>query len=217
MQLGCFTQHRAAHRTSTNTPHLFLEGCISAMFLLRDIPTSDTILKHSRRYPGVDPAALESCLALLVVARDVINALDSHLSRHGLSQGRFNVLILLNRNPEMSLCPADLAERSGVTRATMTGLLDGLEKDSLIERLQDREDRRRLGILLTPKGRAFVDGLLPEHFYRVAQLMADLSTEERDQLRHLLGKVSNGLPSLKAPYPPVENAKLASGPGPDTV
>lgn len=172
------------------------------MFLLRDIPTSDTILRHSKRYSTVDPEALESCLALLVVARDVINALDQHLARHGLSQGRFNVLILLNRNPEMSLCPADLAERSGVTRATMTGLLDGLEKDALIERLQDREDRRRLGILLTEKGRAFIDGLLPEHFYRIAQLMADLGIEEREQLRNLLGKVAKGLPSLREPYHP---------------
>lgn len=172
------------------------------MFLLRDIPTSDTILQHSRRYPGVDPAALESCLALLVVARDVISALDCHLARHNLSQGRFNVLILLNRNPTVSLCPADLAERSGVTRATMTGLLDGLEKDALIQRTQDREDRRRLGILLTPKGREFIDSMMPEHFHRIAQLMAGLDDSERELLRELLGKVSAGLPALREPFLP---------------
>jgi DNA-binding MarR family transcriptional regulator len=174
-----------------------------SMFLLRDLPTSETLQRHSQRYPWVDPAALESCISLLVVARDVINALDSHLSRHNLSQGRFNVLLLLNRNPDSSLCPADLADRSGVTRATMTGLLDGLEKDSLIQRIQDREDRRRLGIVLTPKGREFIDGLMPEHFYRIAQLMANLSDEEREQLRGLLDKVADGLPALSEPYPPV--------------
>lgn len=169
------------------------------MFLLRDIPTSDTILSHARRYPGVDPGALESCLALLVVARDVIGAFDVHLARHNLSQGRFNVLILLNRNPQEPICPADLAERSGVTRATMTGLLDGLEKEGLIERTQDKIDRRRLGILLTTKGQDFIDGLLPDYFERISVLMSKLDDQERERLRTLLDKVQEGLGAVRNP------------------
>lgn len=175
------------------------------MFLLRDIPTTEIILNLSKRYEDVDPAAMESCLALLVVAREVISAFEEHLGRYNLSQGRFNVLILLNRNPNSSLCPADLAERSGVTRATMTGLLDGLEREGLIQRIQDKEDRRRLGIVLTPEGRDFLDSMMPDHFQRISTLMAHLTVDERARLRELLDKISLGLPAIRAAAPePVE-------------
>lgn len=52
-------------------------------------------------------------------------------------------------DPRATVC----AERSGVTRATITGLLDGLEKDDLVERQHRKDDRRMLSIHLTQKRR----------------------------------------------------------------
>ena len=96
------------------------------MLLLKDIPRYETLLAYSKRYPNVDPDALEAYFNLLRVASDVLEGLEQYYLMQGTSQGRFTVLALLNREPDKPLCPADLAERSGVTRATMTGLLQGL-------------------------------------------------------------------------------------------
>ena len=41
-------------------------------------------------------------------------------------------------------------KRAGVTRATITGLLDGLERDALVVRAASAHDRRRLTVRLTP-------------------------------------------------------------------
>ena len=48
--------------------------------------------------------------------------------------------MILNRNPEEGLNPSDLAAKCGVTRATMTGLLDSLERKRLIRRESDQAD-----------------------------------------------------------------------------
>ena len=50
---------------------------------------------------------------------------------------------LLNRTPDEGQSPFDLARQSGVTRATMTGLVDGLERDGLVTRDRCPTDRRR--------------------------------------------------------------------------
>nr|WP_236672838.1 MarR family transcriptional regulator [Comamonas sp. JC664] len=118
-----------------------------------------------------------------------------------MSLGRFTVLVRLysTEDVEGALTPADLAESSGVSRATMTGLLDTLEKDGLISREDHPEDRRMYTVRLTSKARQLVEGMLPDHFRRIAALMAPLSEEEHTTLRALLAKVSEGLHLLKEP------------------
>ena len=70
--------------------------------------------------------------------------------------------------------PSEIAEHIGVTRATITGLLDGLERDGFLERRQDSRDRRALTIHLTGKTHRFLDEYLPEQARRINALMADL-------------------------------------------
>jgi len=78
----------------------------------------------------------------------------------------------------------------------MTGLLDGLERDGLIERLAHPEDRRKIGIRLTAKGRQVLEDMLPDYYRHIAKLMTNLTEKERLELMSLLAKVNRGLSSL---------------------
>jgi DNA-binding MarR family transcriptional regulator len=159
------------------------------MLLLRDLPKYETLLAYSKRYRNVDPTAVEAFLNLLRVASDVLGATEDYFIRHGTSQGRFTVLCLLNRNPEVPLCPADLAQRAGVTRATMTGLLQGLEAEGLLKRTSSTDDKRMFYVELTPKARRYLDSVLPDWFRRVGDLMGGLTDKERVTMLKLLEKV----------------------------
>ena len=122
------------------------------MFFLKDLPTYRNLHDLKTRYPDMDPSAVMSGAVLLRTGSDMLAALEKILGRYGLSQGRFLTLTVLNRDPEEEISPSDLAERVGVTRATMTGLLDTLAKDGWIERVQHNEDRRRVVVRLTREG-----------------------------------------------------------------
>src|SRR5688572_14116406 len=159
------------------------------MLLLRDLPKYETLLAYSKRYRNVDPAAVEAYLNLLRVASDVLDATEEYFQEHGTSQGRFTVLCLLNRNPDQALCPADLAERAGVTRATMTGLLQGLESEGLLKRTSCTDDKRMFYVELTAKARRYLDNILPDWFRRVSGLMEELSDKERVAMLKSLEKV----------------------------
>lgn len=167
------------------------------MFLLRDLPKYESIRQQSERYAQIDPRAVEAFLVLWRTATDTLSAFESFLGKHGMSQGKFTVLMILNRNPDQGINPSELAERAGVTRATMTGLLEGLEREKLISRQGDRLDRRRAVVRLTPTAQTLLDGVLPDYFRQLHFLMSHLSEADKTHLTELLMTINQRLPEVK--------------------
>ena len=166
------------------------------MFYLKDLPDDATLKEFSERYLNMDISAVKACLVLLRAGSDLLTGFETMLSRHGLSQGRFLILIVLYRTPDEAVSPSELAEKIGVTRATMTGLLDGLERDELIKRYAHPEDRRKISIRLMEKGIETLQHMLPDYYERIGKLMQALTEDERQQFIALLEKVNEGLPAL---------------------
>jgi DNA-binding MarR family transcriptional regulator len=166
------------------------------MLQLRDLPSPEILSKFAERYPDADVTAISGFLYLMRVATDLSLALDTCLSKHDLLQGRWWVLILLMREESVTTTPSILAEKLGVTRATMTGLLDGLEQNGLVTRVFAKEDRRSVNIQLTSAGQAKLDVVMPDYYRRLKQCMQALDEEKRTQLQQLLGLINMGIPAL---------------------
>lgn len=164
--------------------------------LIKDLPTYDCLMEASKKFPDLDPSACESFLHLLRAGDEAFAHMERNLTEHEISHGRFSVMMLLGKGCPadgvgvgLGLTPAELAERAGVTRATMTGLIDTLERDGFVRREADPHDRRMMRVCLTPRGRDFVLQLLPGHFGRMAAVMSGLDVAERRTLVELLNKI----------------------------
>ncbi|WP_091471521.1 MarR family winged helix-turn-helix transcriptional regulator [Methylophilus rhizosphaerae] len=163
------------------------------MLQLSDLPTEEILQRFAQRYPEADVTAIASFLMLLRVATDLSMALDACLSKHDLLQGRWWVLILLMREQDLTSQPSVLAEKLGVTRATMTGLLDGLEQGGLVQRESVPQDRRSVQIKLTAAGQAKLDAVMPDYYSRLRLCMQGLSERQRSDLQSILGVIDRGL------------------------
>jgi DNA-binding MarR family transcriptional regulator len=166
------------------------------MLQLRDLPTPEVLNKFAERYPDADVTAIASFLNLLRVATELSLALDACLSKHDLLQGRWWVLILLMREENLSSTPSLLAEKTGVTRATMTGLIDSLEQGGLVVRVFDKADRRSVIVKLTEAGQAKLDVVMPDYYRRLRQCMQGLDDTKREELNQILGLIQLGIPAL---------------------
>lgn len=169
------------------------------LLMLKDLPRYECLLEAAKRFPDLDPSACEVYLHLLRTGDEVFRVCDVHLGANNISQGRFTVLMLLldkEHDCPQARTPAELAEMASVTRATMTGLIDTLERDGFVKREPDPKDRRMMSVNLTPAGQAFLERFLPAHFRRMASLMACLAEDERKTLVRLLGKVLHGSAEL---------------------
>lgn len=171
--------------------------------LLKDLPRYDCLLEAAKEFPDLEPTATEAYLHLLRTSDEAFGVTERNFTAHAISPGRFSVLMLLWRGANPADCgwpaphtPAELADAAGVTRATMTGLIDTLERDSFVKRAPDPTDRRMVSVRLTARGQKFLDRFLPGHFRSVAAIMDRLSASERKTLVRLLAKVQAQAASL---------------------
>ena len=139
-----------------------------------------------RGQPGADNMRL--CFEVLALASGIDRACAARLAPHRLSEGKFVLLLLLRDLPE-GLAPHELAERAGVTRATITGLLDGLERDGFLARHGDKDDRRKVSVRLTAMGQAVALDLFNEPSQWIASLFAGFGQHEREALSGVLRQV----------------------------
>lgn len=110
-----------------------------------------------------------------------------HLADSPVNVRELSVLLLLDgREPESQ---QQAAERLGVDRTTMVGLLDGLESKGLVARQPDPADRRRNVVVLTAGGRKALKQAKAASDKAERQLLADLSPAEATQLRELLSRI----------------------------
>ncbi|MEY4938992.1 MAG: Transcriptional repressor MprA, partial [Verrucomicrobiota bacterium] len=156
------------------------------LLMLKDLPRYECLLEAAREYPDLDPSAAVVFLHLLRAGDEAFRVVESQLAQHDISQGRFGVLMALWGNCQHAHCdnekpltPAELAERTGVTRATITGLVDTLERAGLVTRSPHPDDRRMMSVSLTKRGTKLLSDIMPAHFRRMAWLMNPLSESER--------------------------------------
>ncbi len=184
------------------------------MFPLNDhFPGYESIQFFAKRYKELDVSALESYLAVVRVASQLNRGAEAYFQRMDMSQGRFMVMIMLLKAGEAGLSPAEIAQNISCARATVTGLLDTLEASGWTERHADPGgDRRSLTVRLTEAGRQKLDSILPGHYHRIAQAMAEFSAEERNQLKTLIQKFSLGLSAFEATFSGLAEEKNSEQP-----
>src|SRR5947199_6156599 len=78
--------------------------------------------------------------------------------------------------------PGRVAEVLGVSRATVTGLLDRLEHAELVTRAIDPRDRRCFILRLTPKGQELIAQIEGERRAQIAEALTRLAPADRTAL-----------------------------------
>jgi len=163
-------------------------------FTLKDIPSLDEIRRQEERLQIDLPAVpLRALLRLMRVGTDVQAAVAAQLQQSGISLSRFVLLMQLMRAEDQRLTPSELADKAGVTRATVTGLLDGLEKRGWIERRDHPDDRRSVIVQLTASGTAFIRQILPDHLGYITSLITGINEPELLHFMETLERVERNL------------------------
>ena len=85
---------------------------------------------------------------------------------------------------------ADVTQQSG---GTLTGIVDRLIDDGLVERVRSAEDRRVIEVTLTSQGHARVEGVLAARRSDMEQILASFDDYELERFEALLVQFLNGL------------------------
>ena len=100
---------------------------------------------------------------------------------------RFDLMAQLDKAPD-GMTLSDVSKRMMVSNGNVTGLVDRLVEQGLITRRPSPKDRRAQLVSLTAEGRRFFRAMARANGDWIADLLADLSSEEIETLMRLLAK-----------------------------
>ena len=133
---------------------------------------------------AVEPGT-EALAAVRQLGKKIHATMERWADQYGLSEGRFQVLIRLRHVDGGRLAMGELAEMLDVSPRTVTGLVDNLERDGLVKRVNDPVDRRSVYAAITDQGRDRLKALWRDATSFQSGLTRGFSDEELVQLRHL--------------------------------
>ena len=140
-----------------------------------------------------------SAQALAEEVRHALLRLNRELRREteqlGVTSHQATLLSLVRSRPGLSL--RELAHAEGISAPSLSAHVDRLEALGLIRRVRSSDDRRRVGLELTPEGRATLRRVRARRTSWLAGRLAGLSPDDRERLEH-------ALPALKALLEPDE-------------
>ncbi|MFZ6744500.1 MarR family winged helix-turn-helix transcriptional regulator [Undibacterium sp. JH2W] len=142
------------------------------MFFLKELPTRQMLETYQQRFPAMKIDTVEAALHMLRQASLLMRELDAYFASHDLSQLRFLILIVLDREVERKgLMPSEVAARLDVSRPVMTRTLQTLATDGLLEFMDGDTDARVKLLRLTAQGKASLYKVLPCYYAQIENFM----------------------------------------------
>ncbi len=129
---------------------------------------------------------------VIVALRRIIRATDLHsrkLNRiTGLTASQLLILRLLSQNEELTA--GEVARQVSLSQATVTTIIDRLEKLDLVNRERGNQDRRRVYIYITEKGRSLLTNAPKPLQASFVQQFQDLHDWEQNLILSALERVA---------------------------
>ena len=128
---------------------------------------------------------------LLAVLRELAQAYHAfaaysaaHVRQLGLTSAQFDVIATLGNTQGMPL--TQLAQKTLITKGTLTGIIDRLEEKGLVCREVPVGDRRSFLAVLTPAGEALFAQVFPAHIAYLSRVFANVDAGDLEQVRRTL-------------------------------
>jgi DNA-binding MarR family transcriptional regulator len=119
--------------------------------------------------------AVRTAVVELLGAERRLRARDQRCAKGDLTQGQIRALFTIDKTGEATA--GDLAKAAELSPASVSTMLDTLERDGIVERRRSASDRRVVVVTLTESGRALLEAKRIAWRKRGAEALAGISDE----------------------------------------
>ncbi len=134
-----------------------------------------------------DKRVLNAFIKLMRASESINNRLNRHLLKHNLTISQFGTLEVLHHLGPLN--QRTIGEKLLKSGGNVTMVIDNLEKNGLVKRKRDPNDRRATLVHLTPKGEKFIRDLFPVHLAKIREEFELLTSQEKDELARICKKL----------------------------
>ncbi len=125
--------------------------------------------------------------------------LDRNFQEHNSNLLEYKILKMLHE--EGSQAMASIAEKSFVTQAWITGLVDKLEEKGFVVRVRSNHDRRVINVEMTQSGQKFFSEMRVVHEKLLGKILSFIHEDEATQIAKLVHDLGE---RVRSKYQPTE-------------
>ncbi len=141
-------------------------------------------------------AIIEAIVYLYTESRRITKGLAG---RYGLTGPQLAVIKMLEPVGKLSL--SELSWKIRARNSTVTGIIDRMEREGLVERRRSEEDRRVVNIVLTAAGENLAAEIPVEPVQIFRQVLGELSAADAAELSRILGLLARRVRDLVEELP----------------
>ena len=136
---------------------------------------------------------LEDCVGFMTnnIAKLIADRFNERLKSLGVTWVQWTALFYIGKF--ISINQKELSDKMMVRGSTIVRLIDRMERDNLITRVRDLEDRRNINLVLTENGSKIRVKLLPVGEQMSQILLKDISYEDVQRFKRILSKLQENL------------------------
>jgi MarR family transcriptional regulator, 2-MHQ and catechol-resistance regulon repressor len=131
--------------------------------------------------------ALDLFIKLSRATDSLSGRLHQELASSGITPGQFGILEALHHLGPMN--QTEIGRKLLRSSPNVTTVVDNLERQGLVSRERQSDDRRVIEISLTPRGRATIRKIFPAHARRITELLSALTSSEQEEMARLSRKL----------------------------
>ena len=105
----------------------------------------------------------------------------------GLTHPQFDIIATLGNTAGMSF--RELGDATLITKGTLTGVIDRLERDGMVERMAAQDDGRRVIVRLTPDGDRVFESIFPAVVSNTGQAFKGIGAKELETFDAMLTRL----------------------------
>jgi len=155
---------------------------------------------YAKVFDWADKTAIEGSLAVNAAFNAQMAALTRLCGALGINRtvGRHALIRLLHFARDHRLTQFEIASEMQVTSSNVTFLVDGLEKEGLVQRLPHPTDRRTVHVQLTPEGEDFAKIIVPSMARFMAAMLDGFDDAEKRLFADLLQRFQHNADAFDA-------------------
>ncbi len=159
-------------------------------------------LPFPEKLEGVHPDTLQAFLAFNKVVNSFEQLMIKDLSEEDAQPSQITCLRLLTERD--GICQREIAAAMRISRARVTAIVQALEKAGAIRRERDQTDARLTRVYVTDVGREIDRRKGHIREARINEIFADMSPEDRGELRHRLDDLTERIQRILHSNGPVQ-------------
>ena len=125
---------------------------------------------------------------IIMASKQLKNRLDKALKKFDITAAQFSVINQIHLS-EKPITAAEIAERLGSDRPTISGIINRLEKKGIVIKFDNPEDKRSSYLQIDKKSNKLVNSIKAISDELTADLFSIYSKEEANQLVGMINKL----------------------------